>query len=280
MPLRGDSGRARRRARRRRPRRRARRAKRGTPSPITISERSVTRRGEVGEVDAHAVRRRPRRRRRVKTISLARPRTRRSTVSPDSRSFGPCRSNSRPSGRPARCGRRAHLGGAPAQVVVRRRGSSSGARSRGRPRSAGRAPRRVGRRTERRHDLGPSLEHGASVPGIGPARSRSAAHRRDAGARGTSAACARPAASSGRPSSVQRVDLVLRGEDGVRAARQAVREVERVVRRADDQRALADGHVSDGGRNSTASSAIVRSLPTTAGRGRRRCRPCRARPDG
>ena len=114
-------------------------AKRGTPSPITISERSVTSAAKLGEVDDHAV-------------VAAAPAPRRSTCSPtcdrarlgrraESRSFGPWRSNSSPSGRPARSRRRAHLGARGGAGRRACRASSSGARSRGRPRRAGRARR-------------------------------------------------------------------------------------------------------------------------------------------
>ena len=75
-------------------------AKRGTPSPITSSERSVTRRtNELNSTRTRSGAARPPAP--VKTISSPAC-TRRSTVAPDSRSFGPCRSNIRPSGRPAR----------------------------------------------------------------------------------------------------------------------------------------------------------------------------------
>ena len=139
-------------------RRRARRRSRGTPSPITISERSVTRRGEVGEVDEHPVGAGPAvgagEDDRLAGLDRALARCR-----ADRRSFGPCRSNSSAERPPRARGRRAHLGGAAAQVV-------GGAVRAVQPRAveAGRDqpvehPGGVGRRAQRGHDLRAPLEH-------------------------------------------------------------------------------------------------------------------------
>ena len=148
------------RARPRRRRRSRTTAKRGTPSPITISERSVTSAGELVEVDLDRSPGRPARERRPRR----RPRPRAARSPPDSRSFGPCRSNSSAE-RPAGALRRPR-----APSAARRRRSSCVAVRAVQPRAVqpGRDQRvqhagGVGGGPQRRHDLRSSLEHGRSV---------------------------------------------------------------------------------------------------------------------
>ena len=146
--------------------------KRGAPSPMTISDRSVTRRAKLAKSTTT----------RPSAVGAAAPGAAKVTRSPGvtARASVSARQAQlralqveQHAERPARAlaarrARRRRAGGG-------RRGSpwEQFRRAQSRP---GRDqpvehPGRVGRRTERRHDLRPSLEHGASVPGIGAARS-------------------------------------------------------------------------------------------------------------
>ena len=91
-------------------------ANRGTPSPITISERSVTSAANFSK--STTTRSCPASLPGVVNVTTSPTSTGRGSVDADRRSFGPCRSNSSPIARPARCRRGANLGRAPPQIVV------------------------------------------------------------------------------------------------------------------------------------------------------------------
>ena len=103
-------------------------AKRGTPSPMTICERSVA--SAANRSNSTTTRSDASGGAAPQNVTASPAATARGLVSAASRSFGPWRSNSRPIARPERCAAAAHVGRAATQVVVRAVPSSSAARSR------------------------------------------------------------------------------------------------------------------------------------------------------
>ena len=131
-------------------------AKRGTPSPITICERSVTSAANLSK--STTTRSGPGSSPGGHERDASPTATVRGSVSPTRRSFGPCRSNSSPIGRPARAA------AARTSAARRRRSSCEPCEQFRRAQSSpaatsGRARRRVGGGTEGGDDLRAALQH-------------------------------------------------------------------------------------------------------------------------